>query len=109
MKPEDLPNDIINIILEYDGRFRYRKGEFVQRIHKYDKRYEKISPIFSKKKKFLDRAEIDGTGFYIQVDLNRNGTVGLCYDYNFSWPDVFEICYFDMRYGMNWTQLRTVI
>ena len=31
---QQLPNDIINIILSYDGKIKYRKGKYVNQIEK---------------------------------------------------------------------------
>lgn len=45
-----LPKDIVNIILEYDGQIRYTKGEYINIIHKIDKRYYIIRPIIKKKR-----------------------------------------------------------
>ena len=37
----NLPKEIINIILEYDGRIRYRNGKYIEQINKEDKRLGK--------------------------------------------------------------------
>ena len=34
-----LPEELVHIILEYDGRIKYRKGEYVDIIHKNDETY----------------------------------------------------------------------
>jgi len=36
------PTDIVNIILEFDGRIKYRKGEYVDQIHTMDQKYDKV-------------------------------------------------------------------
>jgi len=53
-----LPYELVNIILEYDGRIKYKYKQkntidyhkFVNVIHKYDKRYNIITPVIDKKK-----------------------------------------------------------
>ena len=36
---DKIPQDILNLILEFDGRIKYRKGEYVNCISKNDYRY----------------------------------------------------------------------
>ena len=94
-----IPEELIHKVLEYDGRIKYRKGKYVDIIHKNDERYNMITPILNKKLKIFKTAEVYGDGFYFEFGFNINQNVGLCYDYNFSFPNKFEICYYDMRYG----------
>ena len=35
----NLPMDIVNMILDYDGRIKYKGGQYINIIHKHDKRY----------------------------------------------------------------------
>ena len=103
-----LPNDVLNIILDYDGRIKYRKGIYTDIIHKNDFRYDIIKPLIHKKQKIMENAEIDSSGgFYIEFGFDICSQVGLCYDYNFSYKDTFEICYYDTRNG--WEQIRTYL
>jgi hypothetical protein len=44
-----IPKELIHIILEYDGRIKYRNGEYVDIIHKNDERYNIITPLINKK------------------------------------------------------------
>lgn len=109
-----LPEELVHIILEYDGRIKYRKGEYVNIIHKHDERYGIITPLISKKMVILKHIELDysnaqpNTGFYFSFNFNTLTAVGLVYDNNFSYTNKFEICYFDFR-NNGIKQIRTYI
>jgi hypothetical protein len=47
------------------------------------------------------------SSFYFEFGFDINHGIGLCYDYNFSFPDKFEICYYDWRDGIE--QIRTYL
>jgi hypothetical protein len=105
-----LPSEIINVVLEYDGRIKYKKGKYVNVIHKHDERYSRLEKIIAKKLKIMKRTEIcynaqNEHQFYFEFSFDICNNVGLVYDYNFTFPNTFEICYFDMRNG--WEQIRT--
>jgi hypothetical protein len=108
MKIFNIPDELINLILEYDGRIKYRKNEYVNIIHKHDTRYNIIEPILTKKIKILETAEIYSDCFYFEFGFDINRNVGLCYDFNFTFPGKFEICYYDMR-NNGWQQIRTYL
>ena len=107
MKVPYIPEDLLHIILAYDGRIKYKKGKYVNIIHKNDERYDIITPIISKKMEIMKTTEIAGSGFYFEFGFDTCRNVGLCYDYNFSFANKFEICYFDTRDG--WIQIRTYL
>ena len=109
MKIKYIPKELINIILEYDGRIKYRNGEYVNIIHKNDERYYIITPIINKKMEIMKTMEIVKNGFYFEFCFEIGKSVGLVYDYNFSFPEKFEICYFDFRSDASWTQIRTYL
>ena len=105
-----LPKELINIILEYYGKIKYRKGEYVDTIHKHDYRYDIIKLIIGKKINILKTIDSRSTNnsFYFEFGFDSDERVGLCYDYNFSFQNKFEICYYDIRNG-GWKQIRTYI
>jgi hypothetical protein len=107
MQFQYIPEELLHIILAYDGRIKYKKGKYVNIIHKNDERYNIITPIISKKMETMKRTEIDGSGFYFEFGFDTCRNVGLCYDYNFSFANKFEICYYDTRDG--WIQIRTYL
>lgn len=105
---QHLPNDVINIILDYNGRIKYRKGIYTDIIHKHDFRYNMIKPIIQKKQDIIKKTETDRYGgFYFEFGFDICNQIGLCYDYNFSFTNRFEICYYDTRNG--WEQIRTYL
>ena len=116
-----LPYELKNIIFEYDGRieYRYKKKKaidyhkFVNIIHKYDERYNIIIPIINKKQKIMKDTETrpNDTCFYFEFNFDKQPNLCLCYDYNWSYDNEFEICYTDMKgsghiFGSD--QIRTV-
>ena len=108
MKVSNIPEELLHIILSYDGRIKYKNGKYVNIIHKNDERYNIIKPIISKKMKIMQNIELDGTGFYFEFGFDKCKSVGLVYDYNFSYANKFEICYYDTR-NNGWIQIRTYV
>ena len=118
-----LPYELKNIIFEYDGRieYRYKKKnaidyhKFVNVIHKHDERYNVITPIIHKKQQIMTDTEKSpdpvNTSFYFEFDFDKQPKLSLCYDYNWSYNNVFEICYTDMKgsgHVLGSDQIRTI-
>ena len=103
---EKLPYELVNIICEYDGRIKYNYKQknhidyhkFVNVIHKYDERYNIITPIIDKKQKIMKDTETrpNETCFYFEFAFDNKPNIMLCYDYNYYFTNQFEICYADM-------------
>ena len=104
------PTDIINIILAYDGRIKYRRDKYVNIIHKHDERYNMITPLINKKMEIMkDITFAHTSSFYFEFGFDIDLGIGLCYDYNFSYPDKLEICYYDWREDGKIEQIRTYL
>lgn len=118
---DNFPIDIIHSILEYDGRIKYKNGNYVNILHKHDSRYDMVQKLVNKKIDILENAEvyhdeITGHNFYFEVHFDLpyfnygcelENIVGLVYDYNLTYRDIFEICYYDFRCGI--LQIKTHI
>ena len=102
-----LPYELKDYILSYDGHIKYKYKmknsidyhKFVNVIHKHDERYNTITPIIGKKQTIMKETETrpNDISFYFEFAFDNQPNLMLCYDYNWSSNDVFEICYTDMR------------
>ena len=90
-----VPKDIVNIILQYDGRIKYKNGEYINIIHKNDERYNIIKPIINKKLTILKKVIKSDGNYYFTFEFDALKK-GLCYFLHF---DIFEICYYDFING----------
>jgi len=105
MKVLYIPKELLHIILEYDGRIKYKNGRYVNIIHKHDERYNILKSIIGKKIEIMKHVELHGSGFYFEFGFDVFNSVGLVYDYNFSYKNTFEICFYDFRNDIK--QIRT--
>jgi len=103
-----IPEELLHIILEYDGRIKYKNRKYTNIIHKNDERYNIITPILTKKIGIMQNIELSDAGFYFEFSFDTYKYVGLVYDYNFSYSNKFEICYYDTR-NNGWVQIRTYL
>lgn len=103
-----LPNYLVNIILNYDGRIKYRRGEYINIIHKHDSRYNMIEKIINKKREIMKNVSINNLEFYFEIAFENQKRTGLCYDYNWSRNNIFEICFYNFK-NNNIQQIRTYL
>lgn len=133
MLAKNLPIELIDKIVQFDGRIKYRKGEFVIVIDpSVLKEYESLlDPLLKKKTRisnsvkfkthrdyflpyvddqFVIRNEKIEEAFYFEFDFDNMHGVGLSYDYHWFSND-FKISYFDDRNYMwnNHVQAETII
>lgn len=104
---KELPHYLVNIILDYDGRIKYKRGKYVNIIHKHDFRYDIIEPLIDKKMAIMNDTDIAGSRFYFEFSLDNQMPMGLCYDYGWSHQGRFEICFYNFKEGIQ--QIRTYI
>jgi uncharacterized pyridoxamine 5'-phosphate oxidase family protein len=109
MKLTEVPEELLHIILSYDGRIKYRNGKYLDIIHKNDERYNIITPIINKKIEILQNIENFGeNSFYFEFTFEKQPMLALCYYYD---KNVFEICYTDMKESghiLGSNQIRTI-
>ena len=119
---KNLPLELVDKILQYDGRIKYKRGEFINVIHPSDLKFYNnlLNPIIEKKKKIKtsiqykqhryyfnphqDNTEIINEKiekkFYFEFDFDSLPGVGLSYDYGWNY-NYFKISYFDDRVYIN--------
>ena len=103
-----IPKELVDLILNYDGRIKYRKGKYINIIHKLDFRYNIINPLVIKKLQIIKTIQIQEQRFYFEFGFDSDERMGLCLDYCWSFgDDIFEICYYDLRDKL--IQIRTII
>ena len=117
----NLPIELVDKILQYDGRMKYRKGEFVNVIHPNVLNFYKsiLNPLLKKKvqiknsikyktKRYYFNPHQDvpiieedtEQKFYFEFDFDSLPGVGLSYDYGWN-HDYFKVSYFDDRVYIN--------
>ena len=52
----NLPLELVDKILQYDGRIKYKKGEFINVIHSADSRYFILEKVITKKQNTIKLA-----------------------------------------------------
>jgi hypothetical protein len=87
-----IQKEIINLILEYDGRIKDRKGKYINIIDKKDPRYNIIKPVISKKNKLIEKIALKYLCFYFYSNFIIDNTAGLFFDIN-----KCEISYYNKR------------
>jgi len=91
-----LPRDILHIILEYDGRIKYRNGMYINSIAKNDDRYRSIDIFIRKKIDICRNIDFDSirNRFFFYVEFEQMPNMGLVYDYNYTYSNKLDIRFY---------------
>lgn len=97
-----LPREIIDIILEYDGRIKYRKGVYTNIISKRDERYICMDAFIRRKIKIFQRIKysiVNKTNrFFFTIEFESMPKLGLIYDCYFTNFNHFTIHFYNYRF-----------
>jgi len=78
-----LPKEIVNIIIQYDGRIKYRKGKYMNQLNIADKKYDLLNKFFINKTYIFNKILfVNGDTFYIYFPVG-NYYFGMIYDYKY--------------------------
>ena len=69
--PSDFKKDLKHMLTQYlASLIKYKKGEYVDIIHKNDLRYNIITPIINKKIQILKTIDLRGSKFYFEFGFD---------------------------------------
>ena len=93
-----IPTDLLSLVLEYDGRIKYKNGKYVNIIHKKDERYNIIQKVIVKKIEIMKKVlDVVDDNFYFEASFDLDNKVGLYYDYNLGKNNRLVIGYYDTK------------
>jgi hypothetical protein len=107
MKVSYIPKELLNIILEYDGRIKYKNGKYVNIIHKNDYRYNIIQKVVLNRLLIIKDIDLANDDFYFEINFDIDKKVGLYYYYNLYNNNLFVIGFYDTRNGFK--QIKTFL
>ena len=104
-----IPTELLCLILEYDGRIKYKNGKYVNIIHKKDERYNIIQKVIVKKIEIMKKVlDVVDDNFYFEASFDLDNKVGLYYDYNLGNNSILVIGYYDSR-NNDYLQFKTYL
>ena len=100
MEQTYIPRDILHIILEYDGRIKYKKGVYTNIISKNDIRYSCMDVFIRRKIKIFQRIEYNviKNRFFFTIEFESMPKMGLIYDCHFTNCNRFTIHFYNYRF-----------
>jgi len=107
MKVSYIPKELLHIILDYDGRIKYKNGKYVNIIHKNDFRYNIIQKVVLNKLLIIKDIDLAKDDFYFEINFDIDKKVGLYYDYNLGNNNILVIGFYDTRNGFK--QIKTYL
>jgi hypothetical protein len=107
MKVSYIPKELLHIILDYDGRIKYKNGKYVNIIHKNDFRYNIIQKVVLNKLLIIKDIDLAKDDFYFEINFDIDKKVGLYYDYNLGHNNILVIGFYDTRNGFK--QIKTYL
>jgi hypothetical protein len=78
-----LPKEIVNIIIQYDGRIKYRRGKYVNQLNIENKKYDLLNKFFINKTHIFNKILfVNGDAFYMDFPVGKY-YFGMIYDYKY--------------------------
>ena len=78
-----LPKEIVNIIIQYDGRIKYRKGKYVNQLNIENKKYDLLNKFFINKTHIFNKILfVNGDALYMDFPVGKY-YFGMIYDYKY--------------------------
>ena len=101
------PQEIVNKILEYDGRIKYRNGKYMDQLSILDDKYNKIVKLINKKSMIYENYNYPS---YIHFLLKKeNGIhIGIIFDMDDYYTDYFIISFYKDQSRNFWYNLTDI-
>lgn len=103
-----LPNEIINIIFQYDGRIKYRRGKYMNQLIIEDNKFQLIKKHLIEKY-YIFHLVLDSNGdtFYMDFTPDNNFIFGIIHDYNYHGNGYTISFYKDIR-NTFWYKIKNI-
>lgn len=97
-----LPGDVVNLILEYNGRIKFRKGEYIDQVNTDDPKFDNLKQIIYKKQDVYNTIKSYyglKNPYYIEVYIydENQMKLGIVLDYYYLCNNFMISMYKDIR------------